>query len=402
MTIRYEKTPETPAAWHPYANLFPWIDGAAREEFKADIRKNGVIEPIVMYEGMILDGRNRYEVARDLGIEYPITDYIGDDPLGFVIAKNLTRRHLTESQRAMVAADIGKLDRGGLRGKGSIDPLSAEQRAELTGVGRASVVRADAVKEHGIPEVAAAVKQGDMAVSMAADIAKLPHDEQRKLIEAADPKVLRAVIKEKRADVQAEKKERRVTRERELAGNIVALPEKKYGVIYADPEWKFQVYSDNTGQDRAAGNHYPTSPTDEICARPVADIAAKDCVLFLCATAPMLPDALRVMEAWGFKYKSHLVWRKPHVGTGYWFRNGHELLLVGTRGKIPAPAPGTQFDSIINAPTTEHSEKPDRFYEIIEAYFPNLPKIELNARRRREGWSAWGNEAPDDQFGSAA
>lgn len=200
------------------------------------------------------------------------------------------------------------------------------------------------------------------------------------------------------------KKEIRAGREITLAAKQVALPQKRYGVIFADPEWRFEVYSRKTGMDRAADNHYPTSPTDEICARPVAEIAADDCVLFLCGTAPMLPDALRVMEAWGFAYKSHLIWRKPHLGTGYWFRNGHELLLVGTRGKVPAPAPGTQFDSIINAPTAEHSEKPDRFYEIIEAYFPNLPKIELNARRRREGWDAWGNEAEEEanDFGTAA
>jgi N6-adenosine-specific RNA methylase IME4 len=199
------------------------------------------------------------------------------------------------------------------------------------------------------------------------------------------------------------KADARADRERDLAASQRALPDKKYGVIYADPEWKFEVYSQKTGMDRAAENHYPTSPTDEICARPVGDIAAKDCVLFLCATAPMLPDALRVMEAWGFKYKSHLIWRKPHVGTGYWFRNGHELLLVGTRGSVPAPAPGTQFDSVINAPTAEHSEKPDRFYEIIETYFPNLPKIELNARKVREGWDAWGNEVEEaTDFGTAA
>jgi N6-adenosine-specific RNA methylase IME4 len=222
------------------------------------------------------------------------------------------------------------------------------------------------------------------------------------LIEAADPKALRAVVKEKRAEAQAEKKQRREQREQDLAANIVALPQKRYGVIFADPEWSFEVYSSESGMDRAAANHYPTSATDDICARPIGNIAAKDCALFLCATAPMLPDALRVMDAWGFKYKSHLIWRKPHVGTGYWFRNGHELLLVGTRGNVPAPAPGTQFDSVINAPTREHSEKPDRFYEIIEAYFPNLPKIELNARQRREGWDAWGLEVPADQSETAA
>lgn len=199
-------------------------------------------------------------------------------------------------------------------------------------------------------------------------------------------------------DVTAvDKKARRANREQLLAGLQRALPNKKYGVIYADPEWQFEPYSRDTGMDRAADNHYPTSGTDAICARPVGDIAAADCALFLCATAPMLPDALRVMTAWGFEYKSQAIWRKDRIGTGYWFRNQHELLLVGTRGNIPAPAPGTQWPSVIDAPVGKHSEKPDAFYELIESYFPNLPKIELNARRPRPGWDSWGNEAPTSE-----
>lgn len=197
-------------------------------------------------------------------------------------------------------------------------------------------------------------------------------------------------------DVSAtDKKERRAERERELATRQAALPDKRYGVIYADPEWRFEVYSRDTGMDRAADNHYPTSGTDDICARPVADIAADDCVLFLWATVPMLPDALRVMDAWGFQYKSHCVWAKDRIGTGYWFRNQHEILLVGTRGNVPAPAMGTQVESLVDAPVGRHSEKPEQFHELIEKYFPNLPKIELNARASRPGWDAWGYEAPE-------
>lgn len=191
-----------------------------------------------------------------------------------------------------------------------------------------------------------------------------------------------------------DKKERRANREKILAGIQLALPDKKYGVIYADPEWRFEVYSRETGMDRSADNHYPTSCTEQICARPVDQIAAKDSILFLWATVPMLPDALDVMRAWGFEYKSHCMWRKDRIGTGYWFRNAHELLLVGTRGNIPAPAMGTQWESVIEAPVGKHSAKPDKFYELIEGYFPNLPKIELNARRAREGWDAWGLDAP--------
>lgn len=191
-----------------------------------------------------------------------------------------------------------------------------------------------------------------------------------------------------------EKKTRRTNRERVLGECQAALPNKRYGVIYADPEWRFEVYSRETGMDRAADNHYPTSATDEICARPVGDIAAKDSVCFLWATVPMLPDALKVLGAWGFAYKSHAIWKKDRMGTGYWFRNGHELLLVGTRGDIPAPAMGTQFISVIEAPVGEHSAKPELFLKMIEAYFPTLPKIELNRRGpARAGWDAWGNQA---------
>ncbi|MCR6672174.1 MT-A70 family methyltransferase [Devosia ginsengisoli] len=182
----------------------------------------------------------------------------------------------------------------------------------------------------------------------------------------------------------------------------MALPEAKFGVILADPEWKFETYSEETGMDRAADNHYPTSTLEAIKSRDVGSLAADACVLFLWATVPMLPQALDVMAAWGFEYKSHTAWRKDRAGTGYWFRNEHELLLVGTRGNVPAPAMGDQFGSVIDAPVGEHSAKPEKFYEIIEAYFPSLPKIELNARVARQGWVRWGYEAPDENSGQVA
>lgn len=194
----------------------------------------------------------------------------------------------------------------------------------------------------------------------------------------------------------AEKKVRRRIREAQLAARQKALPDRQYGVIYADPEWQFETWSEN-GQDRAADNHYPTSELGAIKSRPVGTLAAADCVLFLWATAPMLPQALEVMRFWGFAYKTQFIWDKVDEGTGYWSRNRHEILLVGTRGDVPAPAPGTQFPSLLAERAREHSRKPDWAYELIESYFPNLPRIELNARMRRAGWDAWGLEAPDEE-----
>jgi N6-adenosine-specific RNA methylase IME4 len=198
------------------------------------------------------------------------------------------------------------------------------------------------------------------------------------------------------AERTAEKKAAREAREAELGALQVALPARRYGVIYADPEWRFEVWSRETGLDRSADNHYPTSDLAEIMTRDVQSIAAEDCVLFLWATGAMLPQALAVMSAWGFAYKTHIVWAKDRTGTGYWVRNRHELLLIGARGDIPAPAMGTQSPSLIEAPVGEHSEKPEAFQAIIESYFPSLPKIELNARRARPGWDVWGNEAPEN------
>lgn len=193
----------------------------------------------------------------------------------------------------------------------------------------------------------------------------------------------------------AEKKTKRAEREAALGKKQMALPVAKFGVIYADPEWKFEVRSDG-GLDRSADNHYPTSGLAEIKERDVGSLAADDCVLFLWVTVPMLRHGLDVLEAWGFEYKSNFNWHKDRIGTGYWNRNRHEHLLIGTRGGIMAPAMGDQFDSSIEAKVGEHSAKPEKFYEIIEAYFPTLPKIELNARVARPGWARWGYEAPEE------
>lgn len=192
------------------------------------------------------------------------------------------------------------------------------------------------------------------------------------------------------------KAERRAAREAALAVRIQTLPDRRYGVIVADPEWHDEVWSRETGMSRHAANHYPTSSAEVIKARDVPSIAAADCVLFLWTTNQHLRIALDVMEAWGFEYKSNYCWGKDRLGLGRWNRSRHELLLVGTRGKIPCPAPGTQWASLLMAPRSEqHSAKPECFLEMIEEYYPTVPKIELNRRGLpRPGWDAWGNEVP--------
>ena len=167
-----------------------------------------------------------------------------------------------------------------------------------------------------------------------------------------------------------------------------------YQVIYADPPWTFKTYSVR-GKGRSAEAHYDCMPHDAIKALPVDTWAAKPSALYLWSTVPHLEHALEVMKAWGFAYKSQFVWVKERIGTGYWARNRHELLLIGARGSnicprfqgIPA------VGSVIEGQQRAHSQKPDRAREIIETYHPDVPRLEMFARERAQGWDAWGTEA---------
>src|SRR5262249_39017054 len=140
---------------------------------------------------------------------------------------------------------------------------------------------------------------------------------------------------------------------------------------------------------------------DEICALPVSDLATDAAVLFLWTTAPHLQESFQTLAAWGFEYKTNAVWVKDKIGLGFFIRGQHELLLIATRGDMPSPLPAHRPPSVITAPRREHSRKPDETYKLIEAMYPELPKIELFARTVRPGWDVWGNEvgaktAPDD------
>jgi len=274
---------------------------------------------------------------------------------------------------------------GGLSAKLEKSTLAGKGKRNLPASGK---VKAEELKAAGISTSAA---QRYEKFNQLSDAEKEKRIAKGRAAIEAGKSIADAII------TQEDKRERREERERELADKITALPDKRYGVIVADPEWQFEPWSRESGMDRAADNHYPTSVTEVIAARNVPSIAAKDCVLFLWATAPMMPHALLVMGAWGFDYRSQVVWKKDRMGTGYWFRNWHELLLVGVRGNIPAPAPGTQWDSVIDGDVAGHSTKPGRFLEMIEQYFPTIPKIELNRRGpARPGWDAWGNEVEED------
>jgi len=208
------------------------------------------------------------------------------------------------------------------------------------------------------------------------------------------------VIRAARAEAMEEKLERRASRHASIrtAANRTELSGRRFPLLYADAPWHFLTRSE-MGTDRAAENHYPTlSHTDimnyRVDGRPIADLAYADAALFFWCTSSNLDIGLAVLEAWGFTFKSSAVWVKDKTGTGYIFRNRHELLLYGSRGNMPAPL--YVPDSVFMAPRQEHSRKPGTVREALEMMYPQFganERLELFARGPVPGWTVYGLEA---------
>ena len=168
------------------------------------------------------------------------------------------------------------------------------------------------------------------------------------------------------------------------------LPAEKFQVIYCDPPWQYN----NSGLNGSAESKYPTMPIEDLCKMSIKSIAAENAVIFMWATNPLLEDALKLMKAWGFEYKTNMVWVKENSNfgkLGFYIYGQHELLLIGVKGSI-LPI-GEKPTSIITGNNAIHSRKPDSVYDIIESMYPELKYIELFARNTpRDGWVKWGNE----------
>jgi N6-adenosine-specific RNA methylase IME4 len=351
---------------HQHTELPP-LSALARAALEADISKRGIVEALeITADGVVLNGRERLAAAQQLGLEQvPIRIVNPADETEHVILAALQRRHLSASQRAALALELDRYRelkteadqrrRQNLRqhtdGAGS--PPRGKTRdhvAAWAGVSARTVQDAATVQLHN-PDLFQKIKAGELAADLAA------------------------------------RKVRRALRDHHLPP-APPLPDGPFELLYADPPWQLG----NPDGTNAPENHYPTMPPQAI--KDLQPPAADNAVLFLWAVNCLLPEALEVIGAWSFTYKTNLVWVKPSIGLGYWARNRHELLLFATRGQIDLPQPSQAPDSVIEAERGRHSQKPDQAYQLIETAYPHLSKLELFARGRpRPGWQTWGNES---------
>jgi hypothetical protein len=193
VTTEYDSTDTS--RFHPLADAFPLIEGAEFGELVADIDNNGLLAPVVMYEGKILDGRNRWRACQRLGIPHTEKPYTGDDPAGFVWSVNAVRRQLTPSQKAMAATRLVTAKQGDNRYT-SPDKVTTLQAAKLAGVGTKTVERARSVIANAVPEVQKAVQDGEVTVYTAERISRLPGEEQEEIMRTTEPAALPARVPE--------------------------------------------------------------------------------------------------------------------------------------------------------------------------------------------------------------
>jgi N6-adenosine-specific RNA methylase IME4 len=404
------------------------------------IKQIGLLQPISVrakgdrYE--LIVGGHRLESVKVLGWSTVPAFLRTDDDLHAELAlidENLIRNELSPAERAMAVARRKKIyealhpETKRAANKDQDGKFKPSRQVGDTERFTKATAKATGGSERGVQRDAHRGESLSAAVLAKATGTSLDSGEQLDALAKLQPAKVtelidRAAAGEKVNAVAAVKAEKRDKKERDLGGKSVELDgRRKVNVLYVDCPWRFQPYSRETGMDRAPENHYPTMTLEQLLDLPVDKVTADDCVVFFWVTAPMMMEAIYVLNAWNFldlrpfgpdgkllrgedgnlvdfkpnsRYVSQQVWGKDRIGTGYWFRNKHEILFVCVRGDIPAPTPGTQAESLISAAVQDHSRKPIIFRAMIERLFPTLPKLEMFARTPAPGWDQWGKEAP--------
>lgn len=370
-----------------FKRLIPALSGDEFSQLEANILHDGIREPLVVWNDTLIDGHNRYEIASKYGLEYKTQsmDFTSrDEAIRWIILNQFGRRNLSAYDRSILALRLKPIIAEKAKERQEIgvnqyslchkcDKPSIDTKKELAkvaGVSHNTIARVEKIEQHATPEIKEAVKSGEMSINQAYQATRR---------------------EEKKAEVK-----RRIEDYSKVQTGVIDIkkPEKKYNIVYADPPWRYWE-SGNKNQSE----HYTTMTIEDICKLPVKDIIAEDSVLFLWVTYPILHEAFKVIESWGFKYSTAgFVWIKrnknadtPFFGCGAWTRANSELCLIATRGHIQRL--DATISQVIESPIEEHSKKPDIVRDLIEKLVGKLPRVELFCRNPKDGWDVWGNEA---------
>ena len=366
--------------FHPAANIFPLMQGEAFESLVANIQAHGQHEPISLFNGKIIDGRNRYRACLEAGVEPKFRQYEGTEEwlVQFILSANLERRHLEKDQRAACAVEALDYER-----------RLAKQRQQRGGKQKVPQKIAEADKSSGEARQRVA-KQFKTNRTYVSELAKL-RDEAPADFEAVK-------IGEKRLiDVKKERRAAVLEKQRKAINDgAVALPEGVFEVICIDPPWPYGN-ADSYNANGFRGTYpYPEMSLDELASIELP--AADDCILWLWTTHRFMRHAFALLDAWGFEEKVILTWAKDRMGIGRWLRSQSEFCIMAVKGKPAVKL--TNQTTVIHGERREHSRKPDEFYELVETLCIGR-RLDYFSREKRPGWAQLGNEPEKFQNGAS-
>ncbi|MDA2925931.1 MT-A70 family methyltransferase [Acidobacteria bacterium AH-259-G07] len=375
----------TDIGFHPVCNIFPMMQAEESEDLLADIKENGLLEPIWLHpDGRIIDGKNRYRACLEIGIEPSFKTWDGHGSLvSFVVSLNLHRRHLSSSQKAAIAVEVVPL---------LAKEIEEERRKKISKYRRTS---------EKSQEIDSSGKNQNRAAQQAAQLLGTNRQyvsDARKLRDQ-DPTSFQQVLsgektitQVKRQKVGKRRQERRDKNKRlaESCSNPLTIG-AKFPTIVVDAPWDYRRDEDDADPFGRGLPTYHTLSFEEIANLPVNGLADVDCHLYLWITNRFLREGFRLLEEWGFRYITCLTWCKPSFGMGNYFRSQTEHILFGVKGSQPLKRKdvGTWFQ----APRGPdgHSSKPVEFYKLVESCSPG-PYLEMFARSPRASWTSWGAE----------
>ena len=366
-----------------FKNLIPSLTTEEYEGLEKSIVQDGCREKITVWNGCIIDGHNRYEICTKHSITFEVLekeDFETEaDVKMWMINNQFNRRNLPIETRLALAYKFKGFEEEKARARqGARNDLVENNNIRLP------VTQPDQKQNNKTLEVIA--QKAGVGYSTAFQYDAI----QRKGSEEDKAKIINREASIKKVYTQIQRAER-------LATNKVAeWPKGKYRVIYADPPWEY-------GDERSGGSyggsidHYPTMSLQELHDLPVQDLTEDNAVLFMWATSPVFKDTFDLLESWGFKYKTQFVWDKVKHNMGHYNSVRHELLLIATKGSC-TPDKKKLIDSVQTIERTEkHSEKPEEFRNIIDTLYTYGNKIELFARKKVDGWDAYGNEVTTNE-----
>ncbi len=398
-----------------FKSLIPPLSAEELATLEANLVANGgARDPLVIWQGTLVDGHNRHAICTRLGLPYTTvelsTQYAvdRDGALVWMINNQLGRRNLEnyhkitlQTAKKSVLGRLAKVNQGtrtdliptlGEGSKAKIVPVKVDKEiAKLSDTSHGTVHKVGVINSPACPKpIRDAVAKGSLSVNGGYEavkaISRLPETKR------AEAVVRIAKSSEEAADVKKVVGELKLEAKRALAeeirSNPVITPEGKYQVIVIDPPWKYDSRAEDT--THRGKNLYPEMTVPEVCAFPLASMAQDNCILWLWTTNAFMRGAYDCLDAWGFTEKTILTWDKEHMGLGDWLRNQTEHCILAVKGK-PVVSLTNQV-TILREKRREHSRKPESFYALVDKLCPGS-KLEIFSRTDRPGWTVWGAEA---------